>query len=69
MNRIGAALRESEDRFRTMANSMAQLAWIARPVQGVCQRASTTDQATTYDMLSSLRGRAGPRVRWPPGSR
>ncbi len=25
-----AALRESEDRFRTMANSMAQLAWIAR---------------------------------------
>ena len=26
----GAALRESEDRFRTMANSMAQLAWIAR---------------------------------------
>ncbi len=27
----GAALRESEDRFRTMANSMAQLAWIARP--------------------------------------
>lgn len=26
----GLALRESEDRFRTMANSMPQLAWIAR---------------------------------------
>ncbi len=26
-----AALQESEDRFRTMANSMSQLAWIARP--------------------------------------
>lgn len=26
-----AALQESEERFRTMANSMSQLAWIARP--------------------------------------
>jgi len=29
--RAEAALRESEERFRTMANSMLQLAWIARP--------------------------------------
>ena len=29
--RAEAALQESEERFRTMANSMSQLAWIARP--------------------------------------